>query len=64
MGEEGWDTGRFAAGWEGEGVEEVMKNKVEVQRKKVLRVMKLVGWKEETAAVLTRGLSDAVCILL
>ena len=62
-GEEGWDTGGFAADWEGEGVEGVVKNKVEMQRKKVPRVMKLVGRKEETAGVLTRALSDAVRIV-
>jgi hypothetical protein len=40
-----------------------MKNKVKMQRKGP-KVMKLVGRREETAGVLTRGLSDAVRNLL
>jgi hypothetical protein len=44
-------------------MEGVRKSKVEMQRKKVSRAMELVGRKEEAAGVLTRGLSDAVCIL-
>lgn len=64
-GEEGWDTGGFAADWEGEGVgsEGAVKKEVEMKRKRAVRVMKLVERKEETTGVLTRGLSDAVCIL-
>jgi hypothetical protein len=61
--EAGWDIGRFAADRDSEGMEGVRKSKVEMQRKKVSRAMELVGRKEEAAGVLTRGLSDAVCIL-
>jgi len=61
-GEEGWDTGGFAADWEGEdGVVDGgdKKKKTEV-RKKIPRVMKLIERKPETVGVLTRGLSDVV----
>jgi hypothetical protein len=62
LGEEGWDTGGFPVDWEGEGVPGVIKDKVEMQRKKGPRVMKLrAEW--ETAGVLTRGLSDVVRII-
>jgi hypothetical protein len=61
-GEEGWDTGDFAKDWEGEEVGGGVKKGVEMERQRVPRVMKLVGRKEETAGVLTRGLSDVVCI--
>jgi len=60
-GEERWYTGGFAAEWDGEGVERLVKNKVELQEKNVPRVMRLVG-RKETAGVLTRSLSDAVRI--
>jgi hypothetical protein len=59
---EGWDTGDFAADRGSGDVEGLTKNEVEIRRKKVPRVMKRVGRKEETAGVLMKGLSDAVCI--
>jgi hypothetical protein len=43
-------------GDDGEGVDGVMENKVEMERK----VSELVGRKEEAAEVLTSGSSDAV----
>jgi hypothetical protein len=46
-------------GDDGEGVDGVMENKVEMERK----VSELVGRKEEAAEVLTSGSSDAVSIL-
>lgn len=47
-----WDVGEFAPDHSGENVEGLTKNSVEM-RWKVPRVMKLLGWKEETAGVLT-----------
>lgn len=62
-GEDGWDTGGFAADWDGEGrlgTKGTALKGGEMKRKIVPRVMKLIGRKEETAGVLTRGLGDAV----
>lgn len=47
-----WDAGEFAPDHSSENVEGLTKNSVEMRRK-VPRVMKLLGWKEETAGVLT-----------
>ena len=61
-GEDGWDTGGFAADWDGEGAVETggaVKKATEMMRS-VPRLMRLIGRKEETAGVLTRGLGDAV----
>jgi hypothetical protein len=43
VGVEGFDTGEFAADPGGEDVEALTKNQVEIRRKKILRVIKLVG---------------------
>jgi hypothetical protein len=64
-GESGWDTGGFAADWEGdEGIvstdDEHMRKST--QQLRVKRVMKLIGRKEETVGVLTRALADAVSL--
>ena len=52
--------GVIPADWDGEDAEGVTKNKVEMLRKRISTVMRLVWRKEETAGVLSRGLSDAV----
>lgn len=63
-GDRGWDTGGFAADWDEEGIAaEEERRAQEREKKKVKRVVKLNGRREETAGVLTRGLGDAVsCI--
>ncbi|KIM21395.1 hypothetical protein M408DRAFT_333476 [Serendipita vermifera MAFF 305830] len=62
-GEEGWDTGGFAADWDGEGMMGAKGGKTrgeKIKPKSVPRVIKLIGRKEETAGVLTRGLGDVL----
>jgi hypothetical protein len=66
-GEGGWDTGGFAADWEGEegflSTDDERRRK-STQQLRVKRVLKLIGRKEETAGVLTRALGDAVSLII
>jgi len=52
--------GGTPADWDAEDAKGVTKNKVKMQRKRISRVMRLVGQKKKTAGVLNRGSSNAV----